>query len=337
MTEYRTSETMPEIVSGSGEIGVTGSSSSLVLPMIDGTNHLLGYKMMGPVHYQTSETSRTGTGRFYTYCHPNSNKYIALVRLDTVTAGAASFSLTVGTGGATTINPQADGDYQVIATRGPVDAENDIEIVYVATSCNVVSISIWGLWRPFMDPFGGDYSVDRIDDTYKRAGSDEGQYIVFSAVSENIDRLALEIKHARQFTIRQAVSLSGMGNEWSCTPGASGTWASPFSTFEFWHRARKLRSTDTQRDYRVYARTYFTGNPGAGDTYEWRCTTTSGGSSTVAGLVRVAAGWDNDGTDYLEIGCNADDDITFEMRYIAAAGTPTLYVGELSIFELKVT
>lgn len=320
---------VPALVESAGEIGVVASASSLGLPLVDGVNHLLGYHQMALIHMQYDESGYDGIGRVMTYRHPNSDTIVARFYIEGTDAyrTGVTVDFTAGSGATVSVTIHGDGYYWVAFDWGAGDSGIE-EITYeVDLYCDMRGITMWSAYRPTLDP-ASELVIDRCNDTFALAGFDENKALIFDDANNDIAGLAKRIRDARTYTIRQAVSWTGVDY---CESISSPTWTNPFGG-TWRHRARHLRTGDTSRDYRVFARTYFSGS--GGDTYDWRVTSNAG-SATKLGLSRAVPGWDQ-ASDDLEIDCTAVDDLTFEMRYNSGAGSPTTYVCDLSIVEKPV-
>jgi hypothetical protein len=152
------------------------------------------------------------------------------------------------------------------------------------------------------------------------AGLGPGDYIIHDSHEYNVDGLAQTVREAAKYNLRHHVTWCAIEGSLSVTPGG-GVWANPFG-FTFRSRARWLKLADTFRLTTATARTW---QLGAG-TYQWRATATN--TTTTAALAGTAGAEDTAALTDLQVDCQADDDITFEM---APSAGQTVYVSDLSI------
>jgi hypothetical protein len=314
------------------QIRVVAKSTTLALPLVEGVNHILGHHMLGLIHCQTSSVAREGVGRVITYAHPNCVTLVAEIEVENSAEGVGSeVTFQAGTGTAITIACPADGRYGPVGfSWGAGDTEE--EITYDPTDCEIRSCTIWGLYRTMLDVAGAgaDLGCEAQDFTSLAAGMRENNAIINGDGHSDLEGLAVAIANAKQYTIRQAVAWSNLGDTTrNCVPGAGTGYPMP-AGFTWQHRSQEYRAADASQDYVVWVRSYFNGNPALSH-YHWTLTSTSTADTATSNpLTRIAAEWDKGATGLL-IGCDADDYIELSCTCTDAAATVT--VVDVSIFK----
>lgn len=309
----------PSLAPETAQIGVIASATGLAGPLVRGINHIQGYKLSGLLHSLTGQFDYGGTGRFYTYRHPNGVALATIFYVATIGGQSASVAFRAGSGPVATVNVSTPGYYATYFGWGGTGWQ---EVTYTMTNCTIRGVSIWNVARS--DLSGSDRYCDTVDPTYVRAGLNEGQYLIYSTADDNLVGITTAIREARADNIRQAVSWCFTNTSYTC----SGTgWKNPFANARTWrHLARRFLASETSRNYRVYA--YTMASSLGAYTYRWRMRGTRG-TVTTAALARTSFGWDYMGT--FPIDCVADDTLTFEMVCTNAA--PVMNVRALAVCQ----
>lgn len=301
-----------EINATAGQIGVTASTSALAVPCMDGANHLAGWLLDGLIHKAQYAAGRAGTGRFYTYRHPNCDYLIAWVYVPLIgSSGTTTVQLRAGTGAIQTVFIPVAGHTFWCAI--PWGGSGWQEVYYTTTDCHIGAVSMWSMARDELDPVAGaDIGIDRQDPSYYQAGLNEGQYVIDGSAHHNIEGLVTTVEEINDAMRRQAVAWTSIGS--TITENVAG-WRTPAGIVDWTHRARQMKDpagvgTPTTQSYRVYARTQRT--VGAG-TFQWRMSSSVAASTVTTGaLVNAAATWDFLGS--FLISSTADDTLTFEVN-----------------------
>jgi len=321
---------MPQWSNTAGQIGKIPSSSLLADPIVKGTNHLLGYKLTGLLHSQTSDSGAlTGTGRFYTYRHPNSDYLVAHFKVKTGPTMSEeilpdTITFTAGSGAATTCNVYGPGLQTCVFPWG---GSGWLEVKYAVnseTGSEISNMSIWNAARLELD--SSDMGFDTFDADHTRGGTNSGQYIIYNDATTHIPGLINDIKSLRGYQTRQAVSWSHMGAGLTLDAESYKNLFGPNNSYKFRHQAMPGHAS-----YRIYFRSYHSGY-GAGDTYSVKCSYHKGaGSVEKTGLSYTSATWTYINAGDLTVSATETDSITFEMKSVIASGTPIIHLCDLSI------
>jgi hypothetical protein len=311
----------PVITAAYGQAGAMGTSHGLLEPVRGVANHVLGRVQTGLIHSGQWPTGAEGTGRVWTYRHPNATSLVCWVYVSAPTKAAATFEITAGAGATQTRDVIAAGAFWISVPWAVADSGWNL-VEYTSDDCDILAIELWGLTRSSLDP-ATEPGCDIVDPGHAMAGLGPGEYLIHDSHEYNVDGLALTVREASKYNLRHHVTWCAIEGSLSVTPGA-GVAASPFG-FEFSSRARWLKAGHTYRLARVQARTW---EVGAG-TYTWSATSTMN-TTTTAALAGTAAAPDTATRTDLQVDCQADDSLGFEMT--PSAGQ-TLHITDLSIVE----
>ena len=313
--------TSPAVITAAhGQAAAIGTSSGLTEPVRNVANHILGHVQTGLIHSGEWPTGAEGTGRIWSYRHPNATHLACWVYLSAPTGNPSTFKITAGAGVTQTVVCVARAGFWIAVPWDAADAGWEL-VTYTATGCDIIAIEIWGTVRSSLDP-ATELAADAVDPGHAMAGLGPGEYIIHDDHEYNVDGLALSVREAAKYNLRHHVTWCAIEGSLSVTPGA-GTWENPFG-FAFRSRARWLKLAHVMRLTRAQARTW---EVGAG-TYQWRVTATN--TTTTAALAGTAGAEDEVVRTDLQVDCQADDDIAFEM---APSAGQTIHVSDLSIVE----